>query len=59
MKKFAVTERISSEVRLEAYNALNRVNLALPTTDLNSNTFGRSTSALTPRQLQIGLRVRF
>jgi hypothetical protein len=59
MKKFAVTDRISSEVRLEAYNALNRVNLAIPTTDLNSNTFGRSTSALTPRQLQIGLRVRF
>jgi hypothetical protein len=59
MKKFPITEKVTSELRLEAYNALNRVNLSNVTTDLNSNTFGRSTQVFTPRQLQIALRVRF
>lgn len=58
-KKFAITERVSAQLRLEAFNALNRVNLGNPTVDLNSNNFGRVTSALTPRVFQGGLRVQF
>jgi len=58
-KKFAVTAGVSAEFRLDAFNAFNRVNLGDPTMDLNSNTFGRSTSQLAPRTLQIGLRLRY
>jgi hypothetical protein len=58
-KAFAFTERISSQLRLDAFNAFNRVNLNNPTLDLTSNNFGRSTSSLTPRALQLGLRVMF
>jgi hypothetical protein len=58
-KKFAVTAGVSAEFRLDAFNAFNRVNLGDPTMDLNNNNFGRSTSQLAPRALQVGLRVRY
>jgi hypothetical protein len=58
-RKFRVSERIKAELRGEAFNALNRVNLANPVTDLSSSSFGRSTSQLTPRQYQLILRVSF
>jgi hypothetical protein len=58
-KKFMVTTTVSAEFRLNAFNAFNRVNLGDPDTNLNNNTFGRSTSQLAPRALQIGLRVRY
>jgi len=58
-KQFRVTERVSAELRFDVFNALNRVNLNNPSADLNSATFGRSTSALDPRQFQAGIRVRF
>lgn len=58
-KKFAVTTSVSAEFRLDAFNALNRVNLVDPVMDLNSSSFGRSTSQLAPRALQVGLRVRY
>ena len=58
-KKFAVSTKASAELRLDAFNALNRVNLGDPVVDLNNNNFGRSTSQLAPRALQIGLRLRY
>jgi hypothetical protein len=58
-KKFRVTERFVAELRAEAFNTFNRVNLNNPVTDLNSSSFGRSTSAQTPRQFELGLRVTF
>jgi len=58
-KKFAVSDRVSAEFRLDAFNAFNRVNLGDPTMDLNNNNFGRSTSQLAPRALQLGLRLRY
>jgi len=58
-KSFRVTERISSQVRLDSFNAFNRVNLNNPITDLTSNSFGKSTSATTPRAFQAGVRVMF
>lgn len=58
-KRFAITERIHFQIRGDAFNALNRVNLNTPTGDLSSNTFGRSTSALSPRQFQLGARLEF
>ena len=58
-KKVAVTTGVSAEVRLDAFNAFNRVNLGDPIMDLNNNNFGRSTTQLAPRALQIGLRLRY
>jgi hypothetical protein len=58
-KKFAITERMSFQLRLDAFNAFNRVNLNNPVVDLNSTNFGRATGASTPRLLQAGARVEF
>ncbi len=58
-KKFEVTTKVSAEVRLDAFNAFNRVNLSDPNTALNSANFGKSTSQLNPRMFQTGLRLRF
>ena len=59
MKKFKVTERLTTQLRADAFNAFNRVNLNNPTLDLVNNNFGRSTSALTPKSIQLGLRILF
>ncbi|MDP2998345.1 MAG: carboxypeptidase regulatory-like domain-containing protein [Bryobacterales bacterium] len=58
-KKFAVTERFSTQLRVDAFNALARVNLNNPVLDLVNNNFGRSTSSLTPKSIQLGLRATF
>jgi hypothetical protein len=44
---------------MDAYNAFNRVNLNNPSLLLNTTTFGQSTSALTARVYQAGLKVQF
>jgi len=58
-KRFAITERIHVGIRLDSYNALNHVNLNPPVSDLSNSNFGRSTSALLPRQYQGGARIEF
>ncbi|MFN0105331.1 MAG: carboxypeptidase regulatory-like domain-containing protein [Bryobacteraceae bacterium] len=58
-KTFRATERMGVTMRMEAFNALNRVNLNAPVSDLNSNNFGRVTSAQAPRQFQGSLQIRF
>ncbi len=58
-KRFRLTERASVQVRLDTFNALNRVNLANPVTDLNNVSFGQSTATLVPRLIQAGLRIEF
>lgn len=58
-KTFHVTERIGAVLRLEAFNAPNRVNLNGPVSDLNSNNFGKVTSANQPRQMQATVQIRF
>ncbi|MFN7933946.1 MAG: carboxypeptidase regulatory-like domain-containing protein [Bryobacteraceae bacterium] len=47
------------ELRAEAYNAMNHVNLGNPTTNRTSGNFGRILSAGNPRILQFGLRYAF
>jgi hypothetical protein len=47
------------EVRLEAYNALNRVNLGLPDGFVDRPTFGQSLSASPPREVQLAARFTF
>lgn len=65
MKSFHLTEKISAQLRGEAFNLLNNTNLGLPNTDfvpgpdgLNANgSFGAITSAYDPRELQFALKV--
>ena len=57
-------ERGKIQFKAEAFNAFNRVNLFLPDADLGvallqatQTTFGKSTQAYTPRELQFGLKL--
>ena len=58
-KRFAVTERLTTQVRLDAFNVFNRVNLNDPVTNLAVANFGRSTGTSTPKVFQAGLRLEF
>ena len=58
-KTFNLTERFHLQIRCDAFNVLNRVNLNNPVLDLSSGNFGQSTSALSPRQFQAGARFEF
>ena len=58
-KTFPIGERVKATIRGDAYNAFNRVNLNNPNLDLNSVSFGKSTSQLAARLAQVGLRIRF
>ena len=58
-KKFMLTPKVNAEFRVDAFNALNRVNLSDPNMDLSSSNFGRVTSQLNTRAIQLGTRLRF
>jgi hypothetical protein len=61
-KDTRILERVSVELRLEALNVFNHNAFAVFSGNLNINSqqFGQVTSeALTPRQLQLGVRVKF
>jgi hypothetical protein len=61
-KSFRLTERFKLEVRGEAYNVFNRLQLANPTVDFTSANFGKITQKLVAyngRELQYGLRLVF
>ena len=57
---FALTEQAKLTLRLEAFNALNKVNLGTPNRFVNTAQFGTITEPSTPgRVLQIGARFSF
>jgi carboxypeptidase family protein len=58
-REFKFRERFGMEVRAEATNTLNMVNLNAPNSTVGSSTFGQISGAGTMRQLQLGLRLRF
>src|SRR5215831_3649513 len=58
-KTFTVYERLSATFRFEAFNALNRTNLNLPSATVTSSTFMKITSAYDPRILQFALRLKW
>ena len=58
-KNFPITERLNSQFRFEAFNAINRVNLNSPNTSVTSSNFMRITSAGSPRILQFALRLNW
>jgi hypothetical protein len=58
-RKFQVRERQALEVRAEAFNVLNHVNLLDPVGTLTSSTFGQIQAANDPRILQFALKYVF
>jgi Carboxypeptidase regulatory-like domain/TonB-dependent Receptor Plug Domain len=59
MKNFNITESKYFQFRWEMFNALNRVNLGNPGTDLGTPSFGTITTAGSPRTMQLGLKFLF
>jgi hypothetical protein len=60
VKKTKISERVSLDIRFEAFNALNRTRFGNPATSLASpTTFGKITSASGQRNGQIAAKVTF
>ena len=59
VKRIAVREGTTVEVRIDAIDVLNHPNFGNPTTDINSSTFGRITSASGNRIIVGNLRLTF
>lgn len=58
-KSFRVTEGTKFVVRAEAFNVTNSTRFGNPNTNINSTTFGRITTASSPRIMQFGARFEF
>ena len=58
-RTFTILEGKQIQIRAEAFNALNNVNLYLPNADLSLGNFGKSTQAFDARTMQIGARFIF
>ena len=59
VKSTHVTERVNVQVRGEFFNLFNNVNFRNPNANVSSGQFGRITSVLDPRIVQLGLKVLF
>jgi hypothetical protein len=59
-KGFNVVERVRTEFRAEFFNAFNNAQFANPNTQWANANYGRITSTiLTPREIQLGLKLSF
>jgi hypothetical protein len=58
-KMFHLTERFSAQLRLESFNVTNTPALGAPNAVVGSPQFGQISSAGTPRDNQIGLKILF
>jgi hypothetical protein len=54
-----MTEHTLADLRIEAFNALNRVNLGNPAATYPNSDFGTFSSAGDPRIVQTAIRFRF
>lgn len=57
LKRARLTADLDLQIRIEAFNVLNHVNLSLPDNFLGSPTFGRILSAGSARRMQLGLKL--
>jgi len=59
-REFSITESVKFQIRAEAFNALNHINLGTPNRFVNTPQFGTITEASTPpREIQLGARLSF
>jgi hypothetical protein len=58
-KGFSLVQGVRLDVRIEAFNAFNRVNYSNPNTNINSPDFGRLLSSTGERTAQLGARLSF
>jgi hypothetical protein len=59
-KKFAIDEKRSVEFRAEFFNAFNNPHFSNPNVQVGNASFGRiSSTVLTPREIQLGLKLVF
>jgi hypothetical protein len=58
-RRFAMKERMKLDVRADFFNILNHANADVPTTALSSGTFGEITKFLSPRIIQMALKLYF
>jgi len=59
LKNFTLTEAARLQFRFEAFNLLDHTNFDLPNLFVGSPTFGRVSSAQSPRHIQLGLKLLF
>ena len=59
LKQVPISSRLQLQLRIEAFNLLNRLNLDLPDNFFGSPTFGQVLSAESPRHVQFGARLSF
>jgi hypothetical protein len=58
-KNLKLSEKVSSQFRVEAFNAFNHTNYTTLNTTFGSSTFGQVTGARDPRILQLGAKISF
>jgi hypothetical protein len=59
-KGFGLVGRSRFEIRIEAFNVLNKTNLGAPNSNVSATNFGTITSLATPaRQIQVGVKFQF
>jgi hypothetical protein len=58
-RNFRLPDHRQLQLRVEATNAFNSVNLNNPTTNVRSSTYGQIRSARAMRQIQLGVRFQF
>jgi hypothetical protein len=59
VRSFRMGGERAVQVRAEAFNVFNRVNLSTPVSTLNSPNFGLITAAADPRIIQLALKYTF
>jgi hypothetical protein len=59
LKTFPIKERVTANLRLDAFNSLNRANLNAPSGGMTNNNFGKVTGADPGRVYQVSLLLRF
>jgi len=58
-KNLSITERVKTQLRMEAFNVFNHTNLNTVDMRFGQPTFGQVTSARDPRILQLAVKVLF